>query len=81
MAALMGKKYGTTKMPAAKSKTVIGFCAFVLSVTGGQVLLGFERSYTWMVLGSMGCGMIEVYSGDLDNISVVVGYILIDILS
>ena len=67
-------------MAGASPKTVFGFTAFTISVTAGQLFLGFNRSYVFIVLASVCCGITEVYSGDLDNISVVMVYILIDIL-
>ena len=80
LAALFGKKYGKIRMPGATPKTFFGLSAFVISVVAGQLFLQFDRSLIFIILSSISCGITEVYSGDLDNISIVLVYILFDVL-
>ena len=65
-------------MPGVNQKTVFGLVAFIISTVVGQLLLGLDRSLIFIVLSSISCGFTEVYSGDLDNISIVLVFILFD---
>ena len=77
VAAFIGSKYGKTKI-LNTNKSAEGFLGFALTVWACQSLyFSNSLSSSFILLSSLGCGCVELFSGDSDNILLPLSYILL----
>ena len=75
MAALVGKKWGRKKI--YKNKTLEGLVAFCLTMISAMYFWPMTTDINFMVISSIFCGLVELFSGEIDNIALPVGFIAI----
>lgn len=75
-AALVGRKYGRTRIKGT-CKSIEGLLGFFISVALMQYFCLHQHGLGLVLLTSLACGLVEVYSGDLDNLALPLSYILL----
>ena len=75
MAALIGRRYGKHKIYGKKS--LEGLIAFIITTCAAIYIWGLAFNIEFILSASVLCGLIEVFSGDVDNIALPLGFILI----
>ena len=75
MAAIVGKKWGQTKI--YQNKTFEGLLAFCLTIFGVMYFWPMTHDVNFIAVSSIFCGLVELFSGEIDNIALPVGFITI----